>query len=192
MENCIKISGVIKFDPKNITNKHERQSEWKKVAMVILEPNLKGDEKGITEYYAWFIKKRFNLHLQKPIRNAHITFINDRESETNGRWEDVKNRWDGKIIDITLNVDPLLGVKNRDGDYVHWWLTVPNEFREELHSIRRELELSERPRFGIHMTIGRALNHYLSVEVKENAAKAISMFEQHSEYIIKLAQSDLI
>lgn len=192
MKNYIKISGTIVFDPENVTNKQERQSEWKKVAMVLLEPDLKAGEKGIAEYYAWFIKKRFNLPLHKPMRDAHITFINDKQSETNGKWEEVKKKWDGKKVDVILDVDPFLGVKNRMGDYLNWWLTVPYEHREELHSIRRELELADRPYFGLHMTIGTAVNSYPRVEKGISATKALGMFEEHSEYIIKLAQDGFV
>jgi hypothetical protein len=41
-----------------------------KMAMILLD----GD---VTEYYAWFIQKRYNLILNKPLRGAHISFIND-------------------------------------------------------------------------------------------------------------------
>ncbi len=192
MDNCIKLSGTILFDPDNVTNKQERQSEWKKVAMVLLEPNLGRDEKGITEYYAWFIKKRFNMPLHKPLRDAHVTFINDKESETNGKWEEVKKKWNGKKVEVVLNVDPFLGIKNRMGDYHTWWLTVPYENREELHSIRRELGLRDRPYFGLHMTIGTAVNFYPRHEAGINATKAMGMFEEHSRYIIESAQKEFL
>jgi len=57
MKNCIKISGTIIFDPEEVTNKQSRQSEWKKFAMVVLEPDLNLGEKGIADYYAWFSRK---------------------------------------------------------------------------------------------------------------------------------------
>ncbi len=113
MNNFVKIPGRILFDPKNVTNKQERQSEWKKTAMVLLEPDLNKGYKGITEYYAWFIDRRYNLPLNKPIRNAHVTFINDRASDMNGNWEEVKNKWQGKEVEVVVHVDPFLGIKNR-------------------------------------------------------------------------------
>jgi hypothetical protein len=36
-----------------------------KMAMILLD----GD---VTEYYAWFIQKRYNLILNKPLRGAYI------------------------------------------------------------------------------------------------------------------------
>ena len=195
LNKTIKISGVILFDPKEITSKQLRQGEWKKTAMVLLEPELGRGEKGITEYYAWFIQKQFNLPLQKPLRNAHVTFVNDREAEILGDWEDVKKKWDGKKIEITLHVDPFLGIKNRKGNYTDWWLIVPDECRDELHSIRKELGLVERPFFGLHMTIGTALNFYPRFEEdyeypKQYPTKCMGMYEEHSKYIIELAQND--
>jgi len=188
MENCIKLSGTILFDPKNITNKQDRQSNWKKVAMVILESDLNYEDNGISDYYAWFINKRYNLPLQRPLRRAHVTIINDKISEMNGKWEEVKSMWHGKNIDVILNVDPLLGIENRKGNYTDWWLTIPYEYREEFHSIRRELGLCEKPFFGLHMTIGSAINFYPKHEDYSNTEKALGMFENHSEYILKIEQ----
>lgn len=196
MKNIFKISGRLLFDPKGFTSKQVRQGEWKKVAMVMLEEELELGEKGMTEYYAWFIKKRFNLPLQKPLRGAHVTIVNDRASDIkNNNWEEVKKKWNGKKIDIYLHVDPFLGVKNRKGNYCDWWLVVPYEYRDEIHSIRKELGLRGRSYFGLHMTIGTALNFYPKFKEdyeypKQYGTKGMGMYEEHSEYILKLAQNN--
>ena len=195
MKNTIKISGIILFDPKELTSKQSRQGDWKKTAMVLLEPELNRNDKGITEYYAWFIKKKFNLPLQKPLRNGHVTFVSDRASDMNENWEKVKKKWNGKKIDITFHVDPFLGIKNRKGDYINWWLTIPYENRGELHSIRKELGLNENPFFGLHLTIGTASNFYPRFKEdyeypKQYGIKCMGMYEEQSKYLIKLAQND--
>ena len=61
--NYIKLKGKILFDPVNLTKKHRLQADWKKVAYIQFE----GD---ICEYYAWFINKRYDLQLNKPIRKG--------------------------------------------------------------------------------------------------------------------------
>lgn len=66
----IKSVGKIYFQPEDKTRKHKSQSSWKRVAMILCFDDL-------TEYYAWFVKKRFNISLNKPLRGTHITFIND-------------------------------------------------------------------------------------------------------------------
>ena len=66
----IKVQGKIIFNPIDITNKHKKQASWKYIAII----NILGD---VSEYYAWFLKKRFNLILNKPLRGSHISFIND-------------------------------------------------------------------------------------------------------------------
>jgi hypothetical protein len=122
------------------------------MAMVFIE----GD---VCEYYAWFLQKRYSITLNKPIRGAHISFINDSirdltqnhdksEEEILQLWEDVKAKWDGKEIDIVLDLNP------KTDDRV-WWLNIPNEEREGLQAIRNELGLG-RPYFGMHMSIGYA------------------------------------
>lgn len=149
IKTTIKQKGVIVFDPKDITKKHEKQSDWKKVAMIEIE----GD---ICSYYAWFIQRRYNLKLNPPLRGAHICIINDRESDITGDWENIKAKWDGKEIEVTLFVDP-----RTDGK--HWWLNIPEEDRTEIHTLRAELGLN-RPYFGLHMTIGLATHLQLNIQ----------------------------
>ena len=152
MKEKITLTGRIGFEPEDKTNKHLLQSSWKKIAMVFIE----GD---ICEYYAWFLQKRYNITLNKPIRGAHVSFINDSirdltknndnlEEEILQLWEDVKTKWDGKEIDIVLDLNPRTNGRI-------WWLNIPEEEREGLQAIRDELGL-DRPFFGMHMSIGYA------------------------------------
>jgi hypothetical protein len=148
----IKLKGKIVFDPQNYTKKQYSQASWKKIAMIVFDND-------VSEYYAWFIKKRYNLNLNKPLRGAHISFINDSmkdlrkslETDDKGveqRWEHVKSMWNNKEIEICINPDVR-------SDSIHWWLIVPQENRKFLHVIRAQLGLG-RPYFGIHMSIGYA------------------------------------
>lgn len=66
MKNTFKLKGRIFFDPPHITEKHRKQSEWKKVAYVEFEGDVKG-------YYRWFVKKRYNLILGESIRKTDTT-----------------------------------------------------------------------------------------------------------------------
>lgn len=168
----IQITGRIEFEPENVTKKHNLQASWKHIAMVLFE----GD---ITNYYAWFIKKRYNLVLNKPLRGGHISFINDsfKDMSLNGhlsidevkeKWNEVKEKWNGVKVPITLSVSA-----RTDGN--HWWLNIPDEDRKDLHGIRAELGLG-RPFFGLHMTIGYANEKYL----------------EHSKYIHRLLKTGLI
>ena len=149
------------FDPPDVTKKHEKQSVWKKTAMI----DIGGD---VSAYYAWFIKRRYRLKLNQPLRGPHICIVNDRESDMNGKWDEVKAKWEGKEVELTLFVDP-----RTDGK--HWWLNVPEEYRVEIHELRQDLGLS-RPYFGLHMTIGMATN----------------LQYDHSNYIHRLIKSGFI
>lgn len=113
----------------------------------------------ITEYYCWFIQKRFNLTLNKPLRGAHISFINDSNQDlitknnctpeqANVLWERVKDKWDGVEIPILLDLRPRFDKK-------HWWLNVHPDYRDRLQGIRDELNLG-RPYYGMHMSLGYA------------------------------------
>lgn len=145
--STITLKGKIRFDPTNKTNKHKLQSSWKVIAMVMLE----GD---ICELYSWFINKRYNSELVKPLRGPHVSFINDRMSDVKGNsdsertanWESLKKKWDGKEVEIHIDPDA-----RTDGK--HWWLNIPEEERGFLQSIRSEIGLG-RPYYGMHMSIG--------------------------------------
>ena len=161
MKTTIKLKGKIVFDPKDVTTKHKSQSNWKKTAMIVFESDISG-------YYAWFIKKRYSLPLNKPLRGAHVMIISDRESAMNDKWGEVKAKWSGREIEITLSVDPRTSGS-------HWWLNIPEENRGEIHDIRRELGLL-RPFFGLHLTIGHPNEKYI----------------EHSEYIHCLIKNGLV
>jgi hypothetical protein len=178
VKTTFKIKGKILFDPPNITSKHERQSEWKKVAMVEFEGDIK-------KYYRWFVKKRYHLFLGESIRKAHVTFINDHERDIKmHKWDMVKKRWNGKTIEIELSTDVRT-------DGINWWLVVPEEAREELHGIRAELGLG-RPYFGLHMTFGVARDGRDDSELFEpNVVRAIRANEAHSRYIRRLLKKGL-
>ena len=172
MNDKVVLMGKIVFEPVNYTKKHSMQASWKRIAMVFID----GD---VTEYYSWFLKKRYNLVLNKPIRGAHISFINDslRDMSNNGQkslqevdkiWNEAKAKWDGKHIPIMLSLDPRTSDK-------HWWLNIPHDYRDKLHQIRAEVGLG-RPTFGLHMTIGLANEKNI----------------EHSKYIHSLIKSGLI
>lgn len=152
MNNRLILSGKIGFEPENKTKKHTIQSSWKKMAMVYIDGEL-------TEYYSWFIARRYNLTLNKPLRGAHISFINDsikdlsvNETKTIEQieldWEVVKTKWDKKIVPVVIDLNP------RTDDRT-WWFNIPHDERALLQGIRAELGLGK-PYWGMHMTIGYA------------------------------------
>ena len=192
--HTISYTGTIQFEPENRTKKHMAQASWKKVAMVLFD----GD---IAEYYSWFLKKRFNLELNKPLRGAHITFINDRMDDINNStgtieekesaWEALKNKWDGKEINVVLNLRPF-------SDDKHWWLIVDHKFRNEIHDIRKEIGL-EKPYFGLHMTFGILNQNYKmdnegKLELDSNG-RPISIFNhqlEHAKYLNVLHENGFV
>lgn len=133
----IKIRGIIEFSPEDVTRKHRAQSSWKRVAIIKTDCDL-------DRYYAWFLKKRFNLELNKNLRGPHITFISDRlEKEV---FDEASKIFNGKEIDFYLELEPR-------GNGAHWWLRV---HCPEAESIREAIGLSRDPYFGFHLTLGYA------------------------------------
>ena len=165
----IKLTGKIEFEVENKTKKHHNQSSWKRVVMIMLD----GD---VTEYYAWFIEKRYNLILNKPLRGGHITLINDSIKdlscgtktiqEIDKIWARVKNKWDKRPIPVFLDIEPR-------SDGKHWWLRVSHDERELMNNIRAELGLGK-PYWGLHMSLGYANE----------------IHEEHSNYLHEFLTAD--
>lgn len=134
--NKITLKGKLRFDPANVTKKHNNQASWKRSAMVLLNDNT-------AEYYAWFIKKRFNLKLNQPLRGTHFTVISDRMDKV--MWDEAKKIFNNKEIEFTFN--PELIRTNAE----HWWLAHVES--QDAMNIRTAMGLGD-PYFGFHITIG--------------------------------------
>lgn len=135
------------------------------------------------DYYAWFIKKRYGITLNSPLRGPHISFINDHVRDLNGgfyhpeksgsdkerhhMWEQLKKKYHNTNINVTISSEI-----QTNGE--HWWLSIPYEHRKDLHNIRSQIGLpmpnlgknpdgSIKP-LGIHLTIGYAVNGRINDE----------------------------
>jgi hypothetical protein len=135
------IKGNIKFDPVNLTKKHNNQSSWKKTAIV----NFSCDT---ADYYSWFLKKRFNLYLSKPIRSTHFTVINDKYDNS-----ELWNQYVGLLQDKEIRINYYPELIRTNGK--HWWIKADSD---DARNIRSFIGLDPNPYFGFHITIGIA-NH---------------------------------
>lgn len=133
----------------------------------------------ISEYYGWFLEKRYSISLNQPLRGPHISFINDSindimkglnvsEKVANEAWDNMVKLFNNKKIDIILDVSP-----HSDGK--HWWLNIPNHHRGDLHNIRNLVGLG-RPHYGLHMSLGFANEKNID----------------HSKYILDLIEKGFI
>jgi hypothetical protein len=150
--DIIHTRGKITFDLPDVTNKHSRQSVWKKTAAVLFKDDM-------CNYYAWFIRNRYGLKLSYPLRRAHFTVINDRIDSTlyYKKAKELKN----VEIDLSYSIDV-----RTNGNY--WWLKV---FSEDAIKIRNEFGLGD-PYFSFHITIGYPFDidseysHYIHQNIK--------------------------
>jgi len=132
-----KIKGILDFTPQDVTRKHKSQSEWKCTAIIKTDCD-------IADYYAWFLKTRFNLVLNKPLRGTHVSFINDRMNKE--LFMEGSKIFNGR--EITFYYENLPRSSGQ-----HWWLRV---WSPEAEDIRQALGLSRDPYFGMHLTLGYA------------------------------------
>ncbi len=160
-DNLIEVTGYIYFEPEHKTNKHIAQSEKKKVAMVMFDCDM-------AEYYAWFLEKKHGVKLNKNVRRAHVTFINDwfygineipNNPSKEAQWALLKKKYHRQKIKLTFSLDYHTNGK-------HWWLIVDHAYRHELLSIREEINLG-RPSFGFHMTLGYVIDHSTVPQTKD-------------------------
>lgn len=192
MKDTIKIYGNCFFEPPNKTKKHFYQSSWKKVAFVEFKCE-------IDDYYAWFIKKRYSVELNKNLRNPHVTFVNESlrdfglgyksNDEISEIWENVKKKFDQEEVEIELDLNP-----RTSGEY--WWLNVVGESKEFLDSIRKELGLGK-IYFGYHMSIGYIPDKMEEIIIKNGKEKKVPISDnivrmEHSKYIQNLLKNGFI
>lgn len=132
------IKGILDFDPPNVSKKHERQSSWKKVAII----RFVGDTHL---YYEWLLERRFGLIFNAPLRGTHLTVINDIVDDN--AYSECRARFHGK--EICAIYDPTSIMSNERG---HWWMEAKCDAAAE---IRKSIGLDPIPYFGMHITIGR-------------------------------------
>ena len=133
----IEVIGYIEFEPENVTKKHSSQSSWKHVAMIRTNCDMHS-------YYAWFLKQRFGVILNKPLRGTHVTFISDRM--TKQVFDNAKEIFNSKPIKFYIDIEP-----RSNGD--HWWLRV---YSSEAEDIRESMGLPRQPYYAFHLTLGNA------------------------------------
>lgn len=129
------IKGILDFEPENKTKKHLSQAAWKKHAVILTDCDTH-------LYYAWFLKKRFNLELIRPLRGCHVTLIADKVD--NKIFEQAAKQFHGKSISFEYENDP-----RSNGE--HWWLRVKCPQGE---AIREVMGLSPKPFWSFHLSLG--------------------------------------
>lgn len=184
----LQIRTILEFDPPHLTKKHESQSEWKKTAIC----NLGDDDTD--HYYAWFLKKRFNIELICPMRGSHITIINDKVYDIE-KFNQAKQIFNGKEIVFDFDPAEIRGGTNPKGES-YWWLKVYNT---DIEAIREFAGFSRKPFFNLHLTLGTTKQYTKEVmgdngkplkDEKGNRITALlpkheQIDQLHSEYIIR-------
>lgn len=178
MNNIFEVIGTIQFDPPNETKKHEIQGGWKKTAFI----NIGGD---IHLYYQWLLNKRFNLKLNKPLRQPHVTFISDRIKDLE-LYEQVKKQFDGKQVSVFYNPSEIRAavnaktfhINNKEvrGNMMHWWIKTKCPHVEPIRTL---LGLSPEPHNKFHLSIG----YVNELEDKFNK-DIVNINFLHSKYIL--------
>ncbi len=160
----IEVKGTYLFDPPSLTKKHKDQNDWKKTAFIKTDCDMH-------LYYKWFLTKRFDLHLKKPIRPyPHISFINDRINtpELIQKYEEVKAKYDGK--EVTFLYSPELIRTNTE----HWWIKVESK---EAEAVRAECGLTPIPHFNMHLTLGEVIELPRHIEHSKYILRQITNFD---------------
>jgi len=129
-------SAKMVWEPDNVTKKHQKQAEWKRT--VYLEYG-----EDVHQYYKWLIERRFGLKINKPLRPAHITIINDRVEDWT-LYQQAKNRFNG--IEIRASWSNEIRTNGK-----HWWLKVESE---DALNIRIASGFSKVPFHSFHLSIG--------------------------------------
>ena len=172
MSELIEITGKLHFDPVVISKKHASQSTWKHVAIV------KFDDDQSDDYYRWFLEKRYNLSINKPIRGFHLTVINDIiKGFSDKDLAQLKKTFEGVPIKVKFSVDV-----RSNGE--HWWLKA---YSKDAEDIRKVFNLNKTPYWNWHLTVG----YVNQGNANAKGIKYNQMWE-HSHYIHNLLIQNLI
>jgi hypothetical protein len=177
MNGFVSSYGKIVFDPVNKTKKHNKQSSWKRTAMIVVEDDT-------YQYYQWLIQKRYPLiqgvkgdkqWLNPPLRGTHVTIINDRVGRdfTEEGYLRAKEKYDGKTVYFFF--DPINGVRN-NGEHIYFKVECPQG-----DEIRKYAGLGD-PYFGFHITIGLVANDGVKKRHLEQVAKYMKLYPNENRY----------
>jgi len=168
----VKIKGKIEFSPEDVTKKHKNQSSWKRVAMIRTDCEL-------DRYYSWFIKKRFNLELNRTLRGAHVTFISDKLEK--GVFDQASAIFNEKDIDFYIGGQTLIAAGiSLGGNALMRWAAEHGasalQNADAIASICSPLDLMQSGQ-----AIGRGLNRqiYTRMFLRSMKPKALSKWAQH-------------
>ena len=146
-KDTITRSGILIFDPPDMSKKHIKQRVWKRVAMIVLNDDT-------SEFYQWLIEREFKLIQGKKcntnwllgsLRGSHVTIINDRIDDIK-IWDMLREKYHNKEISFTYNV--ASGLRN-NGKHIYYEVDCLMG-----DVIREEGNLGD-PYYNLHLTIGR-------------------------------------
>ena len=102
-------------------------------------------DNGISEYYSWWLNRKYGISLSKPAWGTHITVVSDKDRVKDiESFNKIKSSLDGKMIQVPYEVDLRK-------QWQFWVLEV--QPTKEMIEIRKSLGLREN--FPFHITIGR-------------------------------------
>jgi len=156
MIETIRCRGIICFDPIAREGEKTTSKPWWMIVKI---------EEDVGEYYRYQLKKRYRIHLVKPLWGTHISVIRG-EGILPSVWKETKERYDEKIIIFKIELLP-----KSNGE--HWWMKVHSRM---LENIRENTMLTRRPYFNYHMTLGTPKLKNL----------------EHSKYIYSLYKKNLL
>ena len=133
----LKHIGKIIFDPQPISGSKDMfKPFW---VITTLEDDLR-------YYYAWFLKRRYRITVQRPAWGAHISVVRGEET-TIENWEYFKNIYNNKEIEFNHELVP-----KTNGN--HWWLKIDCS---ELYELRTNMGYSKDAKWSFHLTLGMSV-----------------------------------
>lgn len=130
----LEITGSYVFDPLALIN----SADLFKPFWVIIR--LDDDT---SDYYSWFIEKRYGIKVQRPAWGSHISIIRGEQTSIE-YWESFKKEYNNKPVKLIHNSELRSNGK-------HWWIRVSSE---EAKDLREKMGYSRDPQFPFHLTIG--------------------------------------
>jgi hypothetical protein len=126
-------SKLVYAPPRPGLKKKNRQTSWMVVAEI---------DRGITEYYRWWVLKRYGIILQHTAWKPHVTILDGRHA-VDKKYHSVWKKYNNVIVPIEYSVEI-------EQHWKFWILPVKCDL---FLDIREELGFSTN--FPLHITFGR-------------------------------------
>ncbi len=108
--------------------------------------------RDFTDYYIWFLERKYWIRFNSPRYGTHITVINKEYHSGMYDWNDLKSKYHNKTVSFEYDEDMVRGGAKKG--FIMFYMKV---YSKELDQIKKTAGIKEGDKFkGLHITVATA------------------------------------